>query len=113
MDTPIPNIQAVEAPPTEAALCAWLGAAAPGDTITYHRGALARQLCPQLQYLTEPERTALRCLAARARKLAELGLADIVQRRHGYEDYAYILVARRRPRRFAPSILPLLLAEAA
>jgi hypothetical protein len=36
-----------------------------------------------------------------------------VQRRHGYEDYAYILVARRRPRRYASSILPLLLAEAA
>jgi hypothetical protein len=36
-----------------------------------------------------------------------------VQRRHGYEDYAYILVARRRPRRDASSILPLLLAEAA
>ena len=52
-------------------------------------------------------------LAARAWKLAELGLADIVQRRHGYEDYAYILVARRRPRRAASAILPMLLAEAA
>ena len=67
----------------------------------------------QLQCLPEDERTALQRLAARAWKLAELGLADIVQRRHGYEDYAYILVARRRPRRYASSILPLLLAEAA
>ena len=39
--------------------------------------------------MPEPERTALQRLAARAWKLAELGLADIVQRRHGYEDYAY------------------------
>jgi hypothetical protein len=36
-----------------------------------------------------------------------------VQRRHGYEDYAYILVARRRPRRNGSSLLPMLLAEAA
>ena len=113
MDTLTPDIHAVGAPLTEAALCTWLGTAAPGDTIIYHRGALARQVCAQLQCLPEAERAALRRLAARAWKLAELGLADIVQRRHGYEDYAYILVARRRPRRFASSILPLLLAEAA
>jgi hypothetical protein len=66
-----------------------------------------------LQCLPEQERTALQRLAARAWKLAELGLADIVQRRHGDEDYAYILVARRRPRRAASAILPMLLAEAA
>jgi len=113
MDTNITDIRAVVAPLTEASLCTWLGAAAPGDRITYHRGALARQVCPQLQCLPEDERTALQRLAARAWKLAELGLADIVQRRHGYEDYAYILVARHRPRRYASSILPLLLAEAA
>ena len=98
---------------TEASLFTWLGAAAPGDSIIYHRGALARQVCPQLQCLPEQERTALQHLAARAWKLAELGLADIVQRRHGYEDYAYILVARRRPGRAASALLPMLIAEAA
>lgn len=113
MDTHIPDIRTAEAPLTEAALCSWLGAAAPGDTITYHRGALARQGCAQLQCLPEAERAALLRLAGRAWTLAKLGLADIVQRRHGYEDYAYILVARRRPRRCASPILPLLLAEAA
>ncbi len=113
MDTPIIDIRAVVPPLTEASLCTWLGAAAPGDSITYHRGALARQVCPHLQCLPEDERTALQRLAARAWKLAERGLADLVQRRTVYEDYAYILVARRRPRRYASSILPLLLAEAA
>jgi len=113
MDTPIIDIRAVATPLTEASLCTWLGAAAPGDSITYHRGALARQVCPHLQCLPDDKRIALQRLAARAWKLQELGLADLVQRRHGYEDYAYILVARRRPRRFASSILPLLLAEAA
>lgn len=113
MDAPIPDIHAVAKPVTEASLCTWLGAAAPGDSITYYRGALARQVCPQLQCLPEQERAELQRLAARARKLAELGLADIVQRRYGSEDYAYILVARRRPRRAQPSILQQLLAGAA
>ena len=113
MDTNTPDMRAAARPLTEASLCIWLGAAAPGDSLTYHRGALARQVCPQLQCLPEQERSALQRLAARACKLAELGLADIVQRRHGYEDYEYILVARRRPRRTASAILPMLLAEAA
>jgi hypothetical protein len=113
MDTFIPDLSAVEAPLTEAALCKWLGAAVPGDTIVYHRGALARQVSPQTLCLPEPARVALQRLASRAWKLAELGLADLVQRRRGYEDYDYILVARRRPPRTKSFILPLLLAEAA
>ena len=68
MDTNITDIRAVVPPLTEASLCTWLGAAAPGDSITYHRGALARQVCPQLQCLPEQERTALQRLAARAWK---------------------------------------------
>ena len=45
--------------------------------------------------------------------LAEAGLADLVQKRHDFEDYSYILVARHRPRRAAHAVLPILLAEAA
>ncbi len=111
MDTNITDIRAVTKPLTEASLCTWLGAASAGDSITYHRGALARQVCPHLVCLPNAERVALQRLAARAWKLADMGLADIVQRRHGYEDYAYILVARRRPRQHEASILRLLMAE--
>ncbi len=113
MDTIISPHHAVGSPLTEAALCAWLGAAAPGDRISYHRGFLARQTCKQLACLPEPERIALLGVASRAWKLAEAGLADLVQQRHDFEDYSYILVARRRPRRAAPAVLPILLAEAA
>lgn len=52
-------------------------------------------------------------LAARARRLADSGLAHLVQRRHDFEDYEYILVARRRPRRTVVDLLPRILAEAA
>ena len=113
MDTHIPDTPTTERPFTEAALCAWLGAAGPGDAIVYHRGALARQLCPLVGGLLPERRIALARLANRAWKLAEAGLADLVQRRCGFEDFEYLLVARRRPLRVGAFTLPLLLAEAA
>lgn len=113
MDTRIPDTPNARAPLSEAALCAWLGAAAPGERLAYHRGFLARETSPLTQLLPDAERLALLRLANRAWKLAEAGLAHLVQRRHGEEDYSYLIVARRRPRRVAPSALPLLLAEAA
>lgn len=113
MDTWIPDTPNGAAPLSEAALCAWLGAAAPGDAIAYHRGALARQLCPQLACLPAEERVALARLANRAWKLAEAGLAHLLQRRHGFEDFEYLLIARPRPRRAVANLLRRILAEAA
>ena len=101
------------APLTEAALCHWLGTAATGDAITYFRGALARSLCPQLALLEPPQRVTVAKVANRAWKLAENGLAHLVQRRHGHEDFEYLLIARPRPRRLAPHALQQILAEAA
>ena len=63
--------------------------------------------------ISQEERVDLARLATRAWKLAEDGLADLVQRRRGFEDFEYLLVARRRPRRVSPSLLPQILAEAA
>jgi len=100
-------------PLSEGELCAWLGAAAPGDTITYYRGALARSLCPNLCLLPAGERARLAKLAARARNLADAGLDHLAQRRHGFEDSSYVLIAARRPHRTAPPLLADLLAEAA
>lgn len=113
MDIPIPDIRTAGTPLTEAALCAWLGTAAPGDTIVYHRGALARDICPQLNLLLPDDRARVACLASRALKLAEAGLVHLVQRRRGFEDFEYLAIARRRPRRLAPALLSLILAEAA
>ncbi len=101
------------APMTDAALCRWLGTAATGDAITYFRGALARSLCPQLALLEPPQRAAVAKVASRAWELSEEGLAHLVQRRHGHEDFEYLLIARPRPRRLAPHVLKQILAEAA
>ena len=98
---------------TEAAFCAWLGAATAGDAITYHRGALARDTCPHLNLLAPDDRVRIARLSSRALKLAEVGLVHLVQRRHGFEDFEYLAIARRRPRRIAPAILLQILAEAA
>ncbi|MBE9606273.1 hypothetical protein IAI18_15515 [Acetobacteraceae bacterium H6797] len=113
MDTRIPDTPTGVGPLTEAALCAWLGAAAPGDRLPYHRGFLARETSPLTQLLPDAERLALLRLANRAWALAESGLAHLVQRRHGHEDYSYFIIACHRPRRLTSSVLPLLLAEAA
>ena len=98
---------------TEAAFCAWLGNAATGDAITYHRGALARETCPSLNLLPPDERVRLARLSGRALKLAEAGHVHLVQRRRGYEDYEYVAIVRRRPRQIPPGLLPRILAEAA
>jgi hypothetical protein len=113
MDSFIPNIPTAAPPLTEVALCTWLGVAAPGDRITYHRGFLAREVSPLTKLRPEPERVALMRLASRAWKLADVGLAHLLQRRHGDEDYEYLIVARPRPRNPHQQALRLLLKEAA
>jgi hypothetical protein len=101
------------APLTEAAFCAWLGNAASGDAITYHRGALARETCPSLNLLSADERVRVARLSSRALKLAEAGHVHLVQRRRGFEDYEYLAIARRRPRQISPLLLRRILVEAA
>lgn len=113
MPNRIPPPDPQQVPLTEAAFCAWLGAAATGDTITYHRGALARDTCASLNLLPPDERTRVARLASRVLKLAEAGHVHLVQRRHGYEDFEYLAIARRRPRRTVPALLSQILAEAA
>jgi hypothetical protein len=111
MDTCIP---AIASPPlTEAGLCKWIGAAAPGDTLVYHRGFLACDTSAVLQLLPESERVALMRVAGRAWKLADAGLAHLIQRRNGDADYEYQIVARPRPRRTQPQLLAHLLKETA
>lgn len=92
----------------EAALMAWLGAAAVGDRIEYWRGFLAVDASATASKLEPDDRRLLGRVAARAFRLAEQGKAHLVQRRHGEADYSYLLVVRPRPRpvraRFATAV---------
>lgn len=98
---------------TETDLCGWLGRAAPGEMLEYHRGFLALDSSPLTERLPNRQRIDLLRVARRAIWAAEHGLAHPVQRRNGTEDYSYLLIARPRPRGHTASLSALLGAEAA
>jgi hypothetical protein len=82
---------------TEIELCGWLGQALPGDVIEYHRGFLAIDCIPQGGRLTERDRSELVRVGRRALWAADRGIAYLIQRRHGPDDYSYLVIARPRP----------------
>ena len=81
---------------TESALCSWLGDALPGDVKVYHRGHLAFDCSPATSRFARREQTELIRVARRARFAQDSGLAFLIQRRHGPDDYSYLIVARTR-----------------
>jgi hypothetical protein len=98
-------------PLTEIEFCAWVAQALPGDRLEYHRGFLTLDRCQGLSNLTSEERKRLTWLGARAFWAAEQGLVHLVQERTGPDRFAYIAVARRKPKDAAVSLSALLLAE--
>ena len=92
---------------TEHDLCGWLGKAKPGDVIEYHRGFLAVDLWRNGSRFAENQRHELMNISRRAWWASVQGLAHLVQRRNGPDDYSYLAVARRKPRR-QPVLLPAL-----
>jgi hypothetical protein len=83
-------------PMTDTAFCTWVGQAAPGDTLEYHRGFLAFDL--GIGVLAAPEQKTLRQLARRAACAFEAGLVHLVQRRKGLSEFSYLAIKRPRPR---------------
>ncbi len=65
--------------------------------LEYYRGFLLVDVLPQSGRLQEQARAELNRLARRALWAAERGMAHLVQRRHGSDDYSYVLIARPRP----------------
>ena len=91
--------------------CSWIGQAAPGDILEYHRGFLALDTMPQGTRLAERERVELTQVARRALWAATQGLVHLVQRRHGADDYTYLIIARPRPKSRSGSLLAVLAEE--
>jgi hypothetical protein len=100
-------------PVTELDLCAWIGQAAPGDSLQYFRGHLAMDRDLESGRLTEAQKRELAAVARRAWHASEHGLVHLLQRRHGEHDYGYIAVLRQRPANGSESLSALLLQEAA
>ncbi|PCH72386.1 MAG: hypothetical protein COC12_06220 [Rhodobacteraceae bacterium] len=99
--------------PDEIRFCAWVAQAEPGDRLEYHRGFLVLDTFAQFSGLTNKEQAELGKLASRAFCAAEQGLVHLVQERIGTDQFAYIAIARPKPKRAAASLSALLLSEAA
>jgi hypothetical protein len=99
---------------SEMDLAGWIGAAAPGDRIEYHRGFLAVDIVPVISRLPDHERRTLKTMAARAWWASEQRLVHLVQQRLGHDRFAYIAIARPKPKRADVSLAALLVdADAA
>ena len=98
---------------TEIELAAWIGQAAPGDILEYHRGFLVLDIMSRGSRLSPPDRAELCLVARRAWWASERGLVHLLQRRHGTDDYSYLAVARPKPMKALVSLSTLLLTEAA
>ena len=96
---------------TESELCSWLGGAASGDALEYHRGVLALDRSPLASRLPKADQAELERVARRAFWAAEQGLAHLVQRRRGPDDYSYLMIARPRPKTQSGSLLAMLAEE--
>lgn len=93
---------------TEAQFCAWIGQAAPGATIEYHHGFLAIDTVRTASTLAEADRKELVRLGRRAWWAAEQNLVYLLQRRLGPDRFAYLAIARARPKKLQATLLTLL-----
>ena len=96
---------------TEVELYAWIAQAEAGARLEYHRGFLGIDVTPVISTLPEPERRQLADLGQAALSAFEKGLVHLVQERLGPDQFAYIAVARPRPKAAAVSLSALLHAE--
>jgi len=99
-------------PLTDIEFCAWVGQALPGDRLEYHRGFLGIDSAPVVSTLPEPDRRRLAALGDAAFRAFEAGLVHLAQLRLGPDRFAYLAIARGRPRN-TPVPFARLLAEAA
>ena len=78
----------------------WLVQAKPGDRLEYHRGYLAMDRGVGSR-LGEESGLELDRVATAVMAMAAAGHVHLVQRRHGPNDYTYVAVRARSPRRSA------------
>ena len=103
-------VPAANAPINEISFYAWVAQAAPGEALIYHRGFLVVDTDKLLSKLGGEARIALRRLGEAAMRAAEKGLVHLVQVRLSTDRFAYVAIARPRPKG-APATLSLLLFE--
>ncbi len=110
---PVNAISPLRCSITEIGFCAWLGQAAPGDSLEYHRGFLVVDLAPFGGPMCTEARLELTRTSARAYDLAERDFLHLVQRRLGPDSFSYLAIARPLPAGKAPDFSTLMTEEAA
>ena len=110
--TPIHAIRP-DRPVSEIEFCAWVAQAVPGERLEYHRGFLVLDTFALFSRLDDKAREALRKLAGCTFWAAENGLVHLVQERVGPDCFAYVAVARPKPKSASVSLSALLLEEEA
>lgn len=108
--TPITTLR-TSRPLTEIEFSAWVAQALPGDRLEYHRGFLVVDAFLRVAPLSDEDRAEVRRLGARAFWAAEQRLVHLVQERLGPDRFAYIAIARPKPKAAAVSLSALLLDE--
>jgi hypothetical protein len=83
---------------TDIDLYAWLAQADAGDALIYHRGFLAVDTDKLISDLPAERRDALRSLGDAAFRAAGQGLVHLVQERIGPDKFAYVAIARPKPK---------------
>jgi len=78
---------------TEVGLLSWLHNAGRGDAFEYHRGLLAVDRLALGSRLPIEDARELDRVATAAMAAAGSGRAHLIQRRHGEDDYSYLIVA--------------------
>jgi hypothetical protein len=106
------HVAPIHASTDEIAFCAWVAQAEPGETLVYHRGFLAVDATGVVSKLLSDQQRALRLVASAALRAAEQDLVHLVQARIGPDQFAYIAVARRKPRQAGASLSVRLLEAA-
>lgn len=85
-------------PLTDIEFCAWIGQAVPGDQLEYHRGFLGVDTTAVISTLPETDRRRLGALASAAHRAFDAALVHLVQVRLGPDRFAYLAIARTKPR---------------
>ena len=92
------SVPGPSSPITEISFYAWVAQALPGEALVYHRGFLVIDTDKLLSKLGDEPRCALRLLADATLRAAEQGLVHLVQMRLSTDCFAYIAIARPRPK---------------
>ncbi len=91
----------------------WLAQAEPGTRLVYHRGFLAADTDGTASMMHPNDRNELRLLADRAFAASNRDLVHLVQQRIDSDSFAYIAIARPKPKQAGAVLSELLLREAA